>query len=175
MKVPDGDDWVEFMLYDQFPDLNRLGVFHHIGRWRSRTWLNRRLCLKLRRCDRLIRARSSCAEPRRGSSRSTTRMGAGPKPWCRQRRVGRLRRRRRSGRESVDSMAAHQVQVVRSWLLESERNCRASDPAFFSAPGRPANVHPQAPPAPWTALHRTLPAFSRTTLETTAVSDLSGV
>jgi lactoylglutathione lyase len=31
MKVPDGDNWVEFMLYDQFPDLRRLGVFHHIG------------------------------------------------------------------------------------------------------------------------------------------------
>ena len=31
MKVPDGDNWVEFMLYDQFPDLRRLGVLHHIG------------------------------------------------------------------------------------------------------------------------------------------------
>jgi lactoylglutathione lyase len=31
MKVPDGDNWVEFMLYDQFPDLRQLGVFHHIG------------------------------------------------------------------------------------------------------------------------------------------------
>jgi catechol 2,3-dioxygenase-like lactoylglutathione lyase family enzyme len=31
MKVPDGDNWVEFMLYDQFPDLRQLGVLHHIG------------------------------------------------------------------------------------------------------------------------------------------------
>jgi len=31
MKVPDGDNWVEFMLYDQFPGLRQLGVFHHIG------------------------------------------------------------------------------------------------------------------------------------------------
>ena len=27
MKVPDGDDWVEFMLYDQFPGLRQLGSF----------------------------------------------------------------------------------------------------------------------------------------------------
>jgi len=32
LKVPDGDNWVEFMLYyDQFPDLARLGVYHHMG------------------------------------------------------------------------------------------------------------------------------------------------
>ena len=31
MKVPDGDDWVEFMLYDQFPGLRQLGIFHHLG------------------------------------------------------------------------------------------------------------------------------------------------
>jgi len=31
MKVPDGDNWIELMLYDQFPDLRRLGVLHHIG------------------------------------------------------------------------------------------------------------------------------------------------
>ena len=31
MKVPDGEDWVEFMFYDQFPDLAQLGVLHHIG------------------------------------------------------------------------------------------------------------------------------------------------
>ena len=31
LKVPDGDNWVEFMLYDQFPGLRQLGVFHHIG------------------------------------------------------------------------------------------------------------------------------------------------
>jgi len=31
MKVPDGDNWVEFMLYDAFPDLRQLGVFHHLG------------------------------------------------------------------------------------------------------------------------------------------------
>jgi catechol 2,3-dioxygenase-like lactoylglutathione lyase family enzyme len=31
MRVADGTDWVEFMLYDQFPDLRQLGVFHHIG------------------------------------------------------------------------------------------------------------------------------------------------
>jgi hypothetical protein len=31
MKVPDGDNWVEFMLYDQFPSLRQLGVLHHIG------------------------------------------------------------------------------------------------------------------------------------------------
>jgi catechol 2,3-dioxygenase-like lactoylglutathione lyase family enzyme len=31
MKVPDDDDWVEFMLYDQYPGLRQLGVFHHLG------------------------------------------------------------------------------------------------------------------------------------------------
>ena len=31
MKVPDGDDWVEFMLYDQYPGLRQLGVLHHLG------------------------------------------------------------------------------------------------------------------------------------------------
>jgi len=31
MKVPDGEDYVEFMLYDQMPDLKQLGVLHHIG------------------------------------------------------------------------------------------------------------------------------------------------
>lgn len=31
MRVPDGDDWVEFMLYDQYPGLRQLGVLHHLG------------------------------------------------------------------------------------------------------------------------------------------------
>ena len=31
MKVPEGSDYVEFMLYDQFPSLTQLGVLHHIG------------------------------------------------------------------------------------------------------------------------------------------------
>jgi lactoylglutathione lyase len=31
MKLPDSDDYVEFMLYDQYPDLRQLGVLHHIG------------------------------------------------------------------------------------------------------------------------------------------------
>jgi catechol 2,3-dioxygenase-like lactoylglutathione lyase family enzyme len=31
MKLPDSDDYVEFMLYDQMPDLKQLGVLHHIG------------------------------------------------------------------------------------------------------------------------------------------------
>ncbi len=30
MKVPDGDDYLEFMLYDKFPDLKTLGSLHHI-------------------------------------------------------------------------------------------------------------------------------------------------
>lgn len=30
MKVPDGDDYIEFMLYDQMPDLKALGTLHHI-------------------------------------------------------------------------------------------------------------------------------------------------
>jgi catechol 2,3-dioxygenase-like lactoylglutathione lyase family enzyme len=31
MRVPEGEDWVEFMLYDEFPSLKQLGVLHHIG------------------------------------------------------------------------------------------------------------------------------------------------
>jgi lactoylglutathione lyase len=31
MKLPDSEDYVEFMLYDQMPDLKQLGVLHHIG------------------------------------------------------------------------------------------------------------------------------------------------
>jgi lactoylglutathione lyase len=31
MKLPDSEDYVEFMLYDKFPSLTQLGVFHHIG------------------------------------------------------------------------------------------------------------------------------------------------
>ena len=31
LRVPDGENWVEFMLYDQLPDLRRLGVYHHMG------------------------------------------------------------------------------------------------------------------------------------------------
>ena len=30
MKVPDGQDYLEFMLYDQMPDLKALGTLHHI-------------------------------------------------------------------------------------------------------------------------------------------------
>ena len=30
MRVPDGDDYVEFMLYDEKPTLARLGTLHHI-------------------------------------------------------------------------------------------------------------------------------------------------
>jgi catechol 2,3-dioxygenase-like lactoylglutathione lyase family enzyme len=30
MKLPESDDYLEFMLYDQKPDLNRLGTLHHI-------------------------------------------------------------------------------------------------------------------------------------------------
>jgi catechol 2,3-dioxygenase-like lactoylglutathione lyase family enzyme len=30
MKVPDGNDWVEFMLYDKMPDLASLGISHHL-------------------------------------------------------------------------------------------------------------------------------------------------
>jgi catechol 2,3-dioxygenase-like lactoylglutathione lyase family enzyme len=30
MKVPEGDDYLEFMLYDQMPDLKSLGTLHHI-------------------------------------------------------------------------------------------------------------------------------------------------
>jgi lactoylglutathione lyase len=30
MKVPDGDDYLEFMLYDQKPDLTALGTLHHL-------------------------------------------------------------------------------------------------------------------------------------------------
>ena len=30
MKVPDGDDYIEFMLYDQMPSLSALGTLHHI-------------------------------------------------------------------------------------------------------------------------------------------------
>jgi lactoylglutathione lyase len=30
MKVPDGNDYLEFMLYDQKPDLRSLGTLHHI-------------------------------------------------------------------------------------------------------------------------------------------------
>jgi lactoylglutathione lyase len=30
MKVPDGNDYLEFMLYDKTPDLGRLGTMHHI-------------------------------------------------------------------------------------------------------------------------------------------------
>jgi lactoylglutathione lyase len=30
MKVPDGEDYLEFMLYDQMPDLKALGTLHHI-------------------------------------------------------------------------------------------------------------------------------------------------
>ncbi len=31
MKLPDSEDYVEFMLYDKFPSLTQLGVLHHIG------------------------------------------------------------------------------------------------------------------------------------------------
>jgi len=31
MKVPDGDDYIEFMLYDEKPNLTRLGTMHHIA------------------------------------------------------------------------------------------------------------------------------------------------
>jgi lactoylglutathione lyase len=30
MKVPEGNDYIEFMLYDQMPDLKALGTLHHI-------------------------------------------------------------------------------------------------------------------------------------------------
>lgn len=30
LKLPDSDDYIEFMLYDQFPALNALGTAHHI-------------------------------------------------------------------------------------------------------------------------------------------------
>ena len=30
LKLPDSDDYIEFMLYDQFPTLNALGTAHHI-------------------------------------------------------------------------------------------------------------------------------------------------
>ncbi len=30
MKVPDGNDWVEFMLYDKMPDLAGIGISHHL-------------------------------------------------------------------------------------------------------------------------------------------------
>src|ERR1035437_1487526 len=30
MKVPDGDDYLEFMLYDQMPNLTALGTLHHL-------------------------------------------------------------------------------------------------------------------------------------------------
>jgi catechol 2,3-dioxygenase-like lactoylglutathione lyase family enzyme len=30
MKVPDGNDWVEFMLYDKMPALASLGISHHL-------------------------------------------------------------------------------------------------------------------------------------------------
>ena len=30
MKVPDGQDYIEFMLYDKMPDLKSLGTLHHI-------------------------------------------------------------------------------------------------------------------------------------------------
>src|SRR5207249_3531967 len=30
MKVPEGNDYLEFMLYDQKPDLKSLGTLHHI-------------------------------------------------------------------------------------------------------------------------------------------------
>ncbi len=30
MKVPEGDDYIEFMLYDQMPSLTSLGTLHHI-------------------------------------------------------------------------------------------------------------------------------------------------
>src|SRR5260370_21593706 len=30
MKVPEGDDYLEFMLYDKMPDLKSLGTLHHI-------------------------------------------------------------------------------------------------------------------------------------------------
>ena len=30
MKVPEGNDYLEFMLYDQMPDLKSLGTLHHI-------------------------------------------------------------------------------------------------------------------------------------------------
>ena len=30
MKVPDGDDYIEFMLYDKMPAADRLGTLHHI-------------------------------------------------------------------------------------------------------------------------------------------------
>ncbi len=31
MKLPESEDYVEFMLYDEFPNLKQLGVLHHIG------------------------------------------------------------------------------------------------------------------------------------------------
>ena len=31
LRVPDGPSWVEFMLYEEFPDLARLGIYHHMG------------------------------------------------------------------------------------------------------------------------------------------------
>jgi lactoylglutathione lyase len=31
MRLPDSEDYVEFMLYDEFPDLRQLGVLHHVG------------------------------------------------------------------------------------------------------------------------------------------------
>jgi lactoylglutathione lyase len=31
MRLPDSEDYVEFMLYDESPDLRQLGVLHHIG------------------------------------------------------------------------------------------------------------------------------------------------
>ena len=31
MKLPESEDYVEFMLYDQSPSLTQLGVLHHIG------------------------------------------------------------------------------------------------------------------------------------------------
>jgi lactoylglutathione lyase len=30
MKVPDGEDYLEFMLYDEAPSLKQLGTLHHI-------------------------------------------------------------------------------------------------------------------------------------------------
>jgi lactoylglutathione lyase len=30
LKVPEGNDYLEFMLYDQMPDLKSLGTLHHI-------------------------------------------------------------------------------------------------------------------------------------------------
>ena len=55
---------------------------------------------------------------------------------------------------------------------------RQPESPFFSYARGQGNVYPQTPQSAglWTALHWTLPAaFSRTTLEITAVSDLSGV